>query len=80
MTAAEFRQSLHIIGWSARRLALQLHCSKSVCNRWLLGLLAVPDEVASWITDLADAHRNMPAPKDWRRPGVKRGPKPKENS
>jgi transcriptional regulator with XRE-family HTH domain len=66
VTPAEFSAALVSIGWSQRQLAGRLKCDQKMASRWSSGAAAVPPSIATWLTQLATAHRLYPPPDDWR--------------
>ena len=66
MTPDRLRSCLAAIGWSQRGLADQLDCDERRVRRWASGVYEVPAVVAEWLERLAEGHRQLPAPRDWR--------------
>ena len=66
MTSTEFAEALAVIGWSHRHLAKLLGCDVALPLRWAKGRAQVPKPVQRWLSVLADSHRLLPVPTDWR--------------
>jgi len=62
MTAAEYRETLDSIGWSAREVARRLGVSAASAQRWRLGRAPVPAAIATWLRRIEDAVTRHPPP------------------
>jgi plasmid maintenance system antidote protein VapI len=68
MDAAEFRDVLREIGWSASELARRLGIRPGSVFDWLNGRNAVPENLAAWLRRVRDAQGSVPPlPDNWRR-------------
>ena len=65
---AHFLGLLSDIGWSERELGRQVGRTRGIIRQWITGVSKMPDEVRVWLADLAEYHRQRPAPKILPRP------------
>lgn len=64
MTPVHFQRTLHRIGWSGRELGRRLgYQSPAQVSEFTSGLKPIPEELAAWMTELADLIERYPAPR-----------------
>ena len=61
ITPTRFRECLHDIGWSLRKLARRLRCDDGTVRQFGTGRRPIPASLAAWLEKLAAAHRTLPA-------------------
>lgn len=62
MKPARLNDCLAIIGWPIREVARRLEMPESGIRWWLAGRYPVPDEIAQWLEELANAIETIPPP------------------
>lgn len=60
-------EALQDICWDAAALTIALKCHKATPWRWISGRAEPPEEIVSWVEDLAHYHRVLGPPPTWRR-------------
>jgi len=63
MTPDEIRIELAAIGWTGAEFARQAGVDGRQVLRWLHAEYEIPEALAAWLRDLAECHRQRPAPR-----------------
>lgn len=61
MNGTELSRCLDLVGWSIGDLAGHLGCTLAKARTWLWDGTPIPDDVATWMQRLAQAHALNPA-------------------
>ena len=66
MDSTRFRECMDLLGWSQRQLADYLDIGVTSVQRWAMGRIVIPDNVAAWLEARAAHMVRYPYPEGWK--------------